>query len=179
MTAQIGRLKLGRDGERLVAELLNRLVADGARVLHDLSAGKFNVDHVLIHPTGVYVIETKTYSKPENAKAKLVFDGNTVSMFGKPMRKDAIAQVRGNANRVRELIIDATGKRCTVKPVVIYPGWYVDSSKAAHDADAWVLNPKQLRGKLAHQSTCLSHEQICGIAFQLGSYSRLQEANRS
>jgi len=59
----IERLRLGRDGEKLVAEGLQELIADGAAILHDIQAKGFNLDHVVISRHGVFLIETKTYSK--------------------------------------------------------------------------------------------------------------------
>jgi hypothetical protein len=58
---------LGYLGERAVAEYLEPLRAEGFRVFHDVPAEgrrkSFNIDHVLIGPTGVSVIETKTRRK--------------------------------------------------------------------------------------------------------------------
>ena len=71
-------LKLGRDGERHVAEILDDLKADKVKVLHDLVAGDFNVDHVLIAPQGVFAVETKTYSKREG-NPKISYDAKHYS----------------------------------------------------------------------------------------------------
>ena len=62
-------LKQGRDGEKAVGQYLDRFVGMGAHVFHDVPAPGFNVDHVIIAPQGVYVIETKTLSKPMRGKA--------------------------------------------------------------------------------------------------------------
>src|ERR1700677_3526682 len=61
--AELRSAKLGRDGERIVAEFLDPLRKCGYEILHDVVGGNFNVDHVVIGPTGVFVIETKTRSK--------------------------------------------------------------------------------------------------------------------
>jgi hypothetical protein len=41
------RLRLGRDGERSVGQLLEGLRVNGAQVFHDLPGNGFNVDHVV------------------------------------------------------------------------------------------------------------------------------------
>lgn len=48
------RLKLGSDGAKVVAELLERLRALGAEVIHDIPADQFNLDHVVTSPRGIF-----------------------------------------------------------------------------------------------------------------------------
>jgi len=57
-------LKQARDGERVIGQCLENLRESGYRILHDIVGDGFNIDHVLVGPTGVYTIETKTISKP-------------------------------------------------------------------------------------------------------------------
>ena len=41
--------------------VLAQLEGDGWRVLHDISLGRGNVDHVLVGPGGIFTIETKSH----------------------------------------------------------------------------------------------------------------------
>src|SRR5690606_9303397 len=50
--------------ERITGMQLNRLVAEGCRVLHDVPAPDFNIDHVVVAPGAVYAVETKSFRKP-------------------------------------------------------------------------------------------------------------------
>lgn len=75
---RISSLRLGRDGERVVGQSLEELRAGGAIILHDIVGNGFNVDHVVISPHGIYVVETKTFSKPKGKDARVVFDGEKV-----------------------------------------------------------------------------------------------------
>lgn len=76
--------RLGFKGERYVGQYLNDLVANGSKVYHDLlcrSANKdFNIDHVMLGPAGVFVIETKARRKPQHlkgkSKAQVTYDGH-------------------------------------------------------------------------------------------------------
>jgi hypothetical protein len=54
----------GAHGERRTARLLDRLVRDGYVVFHDLvmPGSLANVDHLLIGPSGVFVIDSKQWS---------------------------------------------------------------------------------------------------------------------
>ena len=55
---------VGAEGERRTAEVLAHLESDGYRVLHDrrIPGSRGNIDHVVVGPTGVYVVETKSWS---------------------------------------------------------------------------------------------------------------------
>lgn len=74
----------GAQGERAVGDALERRLADGpASVLHDrrMPGGRGNIDHLVIAPTGVYVIDAKDYrgkvsvARPWFGKPKLLVDG--------------------------------------------------------------------------------------------------------
>ena len=62
-------LKLGRDGEREVAEVLDWLKQDGAQVIHDLPTSKSNIDHVVISTRGIYVMETKNWKQSTDRRS--------------------------------------------------------------------------------------------------------------
>jgi hypothetical protein len=56
--------QLGAHGERQTARLLDRLGRDGYQILHDLamSGSAVNVDHLVIGPSGVFVIDSKQWT---------------------------------------------------------------------------------------------------------------------
>jgi nuclease-like protein len=51
---RVRQLKLGRDGERSVGQLLEQLRENGAQVFHDVPGEGFNLDHVVISTHGIY-----------------------------------------------------------------------------------------------------------------------------
>jgi hypothetical protein len=59
---KLERVRQGEDGERAVGRLLESLAPQGWRVLHDISLGRGNIDHVLIGPAGVFSVETKSHA---------------------------------------------------------------------------------------------------------------------
>lgn len=71
--------QLGFDGERFVGEELTRLFAEGFEIYHDLPFDGFNIDHVLVGPSGVFAVETKTRRKPVHGSGerayRVEFDG--------------------------------------------------------------------------------------------------------
>lgn len=167
MEARIPAALLGRDGEVAVGNLLEELRDDGAQVFHDLQGDGFNLDHVVIHRSGVYVIETKTYSKPDSGKPVLVFDGQQVLLNGRPLKTNAVTQARAGAHWLKNMVERSTGRGFVVRPVVVYVGWFIQQTADAQNSDAWVLNPKALRGFLRHSKTQLTPENIKLAAFHI------------
>ncbi len=166
-------LRQGRDGERAVGQFLERLREDGYRVLHDLVGEGFNVDHVLIGPAGVFAIETKTISKPARGPAEIVYDGNQVLIDGFAPERDPIVQGKAQARWLRELIEESTGRRCEVRAIVVYPGWFVKSDARGKWSEVLVLNPRTLPAFLAKCEHCLPAADIQLITYHLSRYIRV------
>ena len=148
--------ELGRDGEREVGQGLEKLRREGHCVFHDLVADDFNVDHVIVCQRGVFSIETKTYRKPEG-NPKITFDGEKILVDGKPRDRDAVEQARRTAKWLRGELFESTGKWFPVKPVVVFPGWWVEEENSG---DVWVLNPDRLKAKIAGELEILSKDEM-------------------
>jgi hypothetical protein len=172
--ATVKALKLGRDGERAVGQYLELLRESGARVLHDIVGDGFNIDHVVLAPQGIYVVETKTWSKPSGTVAKITFDGTSIRADGYKPDRDPVEQVIAQARWLRELLHESTGKPFFVVPVVVFPGWFVDPSatKEAKKHDVWLLNPKALPSFIAAEPERCSAEDFKLATFHLSRYIR-------
>ena len=165
-------LKLGRDGERAVGEFLERLREQGQQVFHDIPGDKFNVDHAVIGPRGVFMIETKTLSKPAHGEAKITFDGEQVLVQGMKPDRDPIIQARALANWLRDVVSESTGRKVSVRPIVTYPGWYVDPPPEGVRPDVWVLNPKAIPAFIEHEREILPPEDVKLLSYHLSRYVR-------
>ena len=55
-----GKWRQGARGEEVVGVILSRL-PDGYRVINDFPTGFGNLDHIVVGPTGVFVLETKSW----------------------------------------------------------------------------------------------------------------------
>ena len=108
MRPKIHALKLGRDGEKFVGQALEESRTGGAVVLHDITSDDFNVDHVVISLKGIFVIETKTRSKPKGRDAKIVYDGEKLLIDGWTLTPDPLKQVRANTDWIRDLLMEST-----------------------------------------------------------------------
>lgn len=153
-------LKLGLTGEKAVGQFLERLREQGSRVFHDIPGENFNLDHVVIHSSGIYVIETKTLSKPDKGEAKLVFDGQRVLKNGREMDRNAVIQVTAGSTWLREVLKSSTGRSFPVRPVVVYPGWFIQPTAEAKNSKVWVLNPKALPAFIANSKQNLTPEEV-------------------
>ena len=172
MRPKIRALRLGMEGEKVVGQFLEELRASGATVFHDICAKDFNVDHVVVSPKGIFVIETKTRSKPAGTRVTVRYDGEKLSVNGNAPSRDSIKQVLAISAWVQELVKKSTGKSFPVKPVVLFPGWYVETENAnAHDK-VWVLNPKCLLSFIQHEKVDLPPEDVNLITFHLSRYIR-------
>ena len=158
--ATLAKLKQAKEGERIVAEYLDALRDEGCYVMHDLMGDKFNVDHVVIGPHGVFTVETKTISKPLKGSAKVLYDGERLTVGGFSPERDPIAQAQHQAAWLRRLLKGSTGKSFQVKPVVVYPGWYVAQTAKTLKSGVWVLEPKMLEGRVKREALSLSAEEV-------------------
>jgi len=141
-------LRLAKDGEKVVGEYLERFRADGYKIFHDVVGEGFNIDHVLIGPAGVFTIETKTISKPAKGKAEIEYDGEKITVNGFQPDRDPIVQSKAQASWLKNLIKESTGKNVDVKPLVLYPGWYIRFPSRKVKQEVFVLNPRCLAGFL-------------------------------
>lgn len=173
---KLRNLRQGRDGERAVAELLERLREGGFRVFHDVVGEGFNVDHVLIGPQGLFAIETKTITKPNGGNATIAYDGESVTLAGWKPDRDPVRQAAAAAKWVQDFVKESTGRVCRVRPVVLYPGWFIDAG-ANKNKTAWVLNPKALHGFIQHEPTVMQPEDVRLISYHLSRYCRTVEAD--
>lgn len=68
---QLDRLRVGYDGEVATGQKLDRLMRQGAYVYHDVPAERFNIDHVVVSPQGMFAVETKGFRRPTGAARTL------------------------------------------------------------------------------------------------------------
>lgn len=172
---QLWSYRLGFDGERVVGEHLNRLMADGFEVFHDVPFDGFNIDHVVVGPPGVFAIETKTRRKPAGlkgtAKATVIYDGAALYFPNKAPNTGGLEQAVRNAKAVAKFLTSATGEPTEVKPILTLPGWWVERKGRG---PVNVLNPKEIRNSFVSKAEPLSSERIKRIAHQLTERCRIE-----
>jgi hypothetical protein len=169
---RLRQLRLGRDGERAVAQYLEWFRSAGFFVFHDVPSGDANVDHVLIGPKGVFSIETKTWSKPRRGECKVTVQDGVIRANGRPLDRDPLVQAKAQAGWLRQFFAESQFK-VSVQPVVVIPGWFVEPFDMKK-AGAWVLEVKALEKFIDHEPDRLTRDEIKAMGSALSSYIRSQ-----
>lgn len=165
----LDQLRLGLDAELAAGQELDQLMRQGAAIFHDLQADKFNIDHVVIAPQGVFAVETKGYRKPNElegkASATVVYDGQSLKFPDWSVTKE-LAQAQRQAQWLAGWLSSATGEKTEVTPVLALPGWFVDRKGRG---PVMVLSGLELRVHLlkARVAKPLSAEQMERVVHQV------------
>lgn len=134
---------LGYEGEVATGQELNQMMLQGYHVYHDFVADKFNIDHIVVGPAGVFAVETKARSKPSSDNrsddAKVSYDGKCLH-FPQWNETKPIEQAKRQAEWLARWLTSATGEKTQVRPVVALPGWYI--TRTASEGIP-VINPRQ------------------------------------
>ncbi len=177
------QLNLRRDlelrylGERAVAEELAPLLAQGFRLFHDVAIhgveSRIDLDHVLVGPNGVTIIESETRQrdagKNANRDHEVTFDGKNLMWPWGPDR-DTVASIEGEAASFTKWIMQTTGYRIQALPLLTIPGWWVEITGRGL---VNVVNHKQVLNAVNERSeTPLAPEQIEKICRELELHCR-------
>lgn len=164
--------RLGLDCEIAVGQCLENVVRPENslyRVYHDVPFDGFNIDHLAVTPTGVFVIETKGRSKPINSDGKKGFKvtyRDNALHFPNHVERKPIEQTQLNVKAVREWLNSATGFEVPVKGVLVIPGWYVELKQKA--SDPLIMNETALPKVLPQLKVgTLDLSQVKAIAYQV------------
>jgi hypothetical protein len=169
LAKEITAYREGRDGEWATAQLLEPIIAGGGRVLHDIQAPGFNIDHVVVAPGGVFAIETKHRLKPTAGRAqnnaKVSFDGKALRFPDWTDTKTA-EQAAAQARWLSERLTKSTGLAVQARPVIALPGWYVTVTQPS---PIWAMNPRNCAFMLkpGRDRAALDKSDIQRIAFQV------------
>lgn len=136
-TPMIRSYKLGRDGERSVAQYLSIVARQLSKedsnmhIYNDLVNEKTssNIDHVVVSKKGIFIFETKTYRKNKGIKNTIKSDGKKLFKNGYEITSDIPLQVKGQIKWLQDELLQKTGKKYTIIPSIVFVGWYVDSQK--------------------------------------------------
>lgn len=103
----------GADAERWTSVELRRFLRNKGhwRILDDLRFEDHNIDHVLVGPGGVYVVETKWHHKYRGRSKTLTAD----ALYSE------LAQVKRNAEDVKQML-DSLAAAVEVRPVLVLWG---------------------------------------------------------
>ena len=146
------RIDYGYKGEKEVGKILDSLT-DDFKIVHDIFVDKWNIDHLVIGPTGVYTIETK------NHKGVITNDRDVLLINDKLFEKNIINQALSEAFYIKEKIEKSLGIKMFIKPVIVFanPKTYV---KANEVKGVKVLSIRMLKDYLMKNRTVLNSNYI-------------------
>jgi hypothetical protein len=116
--AKVNRAARGARGEERVGDLLAQL-GEEYHVIHDVVVGRGNIDHVVVGPTGIFVIETKSHG------GKVTEQNGQLRLNGRPLEKDFLAQGYAEAMALKEYLRKVSGKDFYVVPYVVFTAAFV------------------------------------------------------
>lgn len=171
---RVKQLRLGRDGERAVAEHLEWLRRLDFVVFHDVPSGDANIDHVVMGSRGVFTIETKTYSKPLRGACRVTVVRGEVFANGHRIDRNPMVQAKAQARWLGNFLRESKFQPY-VWPVVVFPGWFVE----AFDSNAeeiWVLETKALSKFIENAPVRHTSDEVKAMASALCSHVRAQSS---
>ncbi|HRH95853.1 MAG TPA: nuclease-related domain-containing protein, partial [Prosthecobacter sp.] len=163
-------------GERVVADRLMDLTADGYAVFHDVpclgGGGPFNLDHVVVGRGGVGVVETKTYRKRAGVNGeshKVSYDGQKL-VWPDGTTTHELEQVTRNAEWLHKELKKHLNLDVPVRAALTMPGWYVKSAHSPKDpvlvANTKLLPdyiPERFQGTLTREQEDLVRRHLRGL----------------
>jgi hypothetical protein len=147
----------GAEGERRTAAVLAGLASRGYVVLDDLSipGSKANIDHVVVGPSGVTVIETKAYT------GQLRINDGTIWHGRYPLRKE-LAAAAFEADKVRE-VVAATGWSVTIRSLVCIHGAEVPVDRTGALDGVELCGPLDLLARIEAAPALLAPEHVAHL----------------
>lgn len=120
----------GADGEVRVCKTLS-LFPDEYNVINDLKTDFGNIDHVVVGPSGVYVLDSK------NWRGIITADENgEILVNGKPTNKPEVKILTSRVMNIKEKVKTLCGLDPYIKGVLVFPSAHVDAkwgtTKAVH-----------------------------------------------
>lgn len=151
----------GAAGERRTARMLRPLRRRGYTVLHDraLPSGRANVDHLVIGPTGVFVVDTKNWDKNRRVTRR----GRYVRV-GRTSGDKVVSSVLYETSRVAEVLTRAADRPVEVVPVVAIHGAAVPLLRVMEVSGVPLMRASQVRGWIGRQGARLSAAEVTALS---------------
>jgi hypothetical protein len=148
----------GAAGERRTARLLGPLERHGWAILHDLAVpgSRANIDHLVIGPGGVFVIDSKQY------RGRLQFDHSGRLWHGRYPLARTLCAVSFEADQAA-LVLPDPG--VAVVPIVAVHGAQVPWGKVVMDGVP-VVSARRLSSMLRQLPVVLAPERVAALADQ-------------
>jgi hypothetical protein len=145
----------GAKAEERVEEVLS-LLNDNYYVLHDIKIGRGNIDHVVVAPSGIYTIETKSH------KGKITASSEELLLNDLPLPKDFLSQAYAEAMAIKDYLKKVSGRSYFVQPILVFTNAFVEVKGKVRGVK--ILPLKWLLGELEKGGARLNRLERSAIA---------------
>jgi hypothetical protein len=156
----------GARAEEVVAERLMNL-PDDYHAFHDIAFDGFNIDHVVVGPGGIFLVETKSHSGNVDAK------GDTLFLNSAQPPKNFLNQTWSQTYQLRDFLKKQTSREWKVKPILCFTRAFVSVRQPVKGIT--IVNNRYLTTCLSRQQHSLSPEDIETITGVLQSWISKQD----
>ena len=178
---QIQKHRLGSLGEKVVADELEKVKRQGYMVIHDFQHKAVgNIDHILIGAKGIFALETKNHSKPDD-KSRIFYDGENIYKIDSSNNRTIIKNDKGESPIQQASKAAATLQQMLsvdfmvswVNPVVVFPGWEIKLDTYSKSPNVRVCNEKTLSKQFIGKNDYYQESEVTKI------YGFLAENNKN
>jgi hypothetical protein len=161
---------VGAEGERMLSQMLESMAGESLRVLNDrrIPRTKANIDHLVVCPTGVFVVDAKRYrnSRPElRVEGGLIRPRVELLYVGGRDRTTLVAGMYKQVDLVRVALADQPGVPVRGVLCFIDADWPVIGGSFTV-SDVAVVWPKKLKALLTEPGP-LDQDQIADLQWRL------------
>jgi len=155
----------GADSERRTEKALRVLESEGWVALHDLSTAFGNIDHVVVGPGGVFLLNSKQHGGISTVEGDLVRVVRRTNVRGTYTNSDIANNTRGAAWGLNRELNGALGRAPWVQGVVVF--WSPFDSAPTESNKVVYLHGDELVHWLRGQPTRLSPDAVARVAVAL------------
>lgn len=143
----------GARGEEMVAALLEGLPG-GYHVFHDVPCGTAGgIDHMVVGPTGLFVIETKFWS------GAVKLDGGAILVDGRQPSRPPIRQVRATVRALTEYLEERLESVPPCVPVVCFASNTLGGGRGAAEG-TMVCNASELSSLIVSHAARVTSDDV-------------------
>lgn len=155
----------GRQGEQAVIKTLANSLSDEYFLINGvyLKGRGGDIDHVVLGPTGVYVLETKNWS------GKIICNGDQWQRPGKKIKSSPSLQVKHNTQKIKKIIVSSSifrSHNIWIEGLIIFTNAHADLR--INNSTVPIFRLQQLPNYIKNQKNiCLTTEQVQKIIKQI------------
>jgi hypothetical protein len=150
---------------------LNKAAEGVGFVYHQVRGIGFEVDHVLVTPSGIFAISVEVIHQPAGHEASALFDGEFLHIEGAYALREPVARSKVVARCLADVIKEWAGFGYKVRPVLIIPGWTIHRPRPP-GSESWACEPTEFLTYVARQNPVLEAEELASIKQAMGEVVR-------